>query len=371
MKLRQLIIAGIILLLLGLIYIPILKKETKEKPVATAEKIVYVPVLNSKNVQRTEKLEAYGQITPNLQLDVVFEVQGKLKAGNIQLKPGVSFKKGQILYSVDRIEQLYSIFSRRTAFASLITSILPDLNVDFSDEFKKWESFALSIYEGEELPPIPNFNSNKEKRFISSKNILSEYYGIKSQEARLDKYFYIAPFSGSVLNVYLEPGSMVSPGGRIATIVKTDDYEVSVPIQKEDIETFKKAKTINFTNPAGEFIGVGKLKRISELLNQSTQSVNAYFTIQLNKGYKIYQGDFVNLITETDVVKETVALPMAALQKNKVQYLNNDKIESRTIYISAKNEDTVYVSGLDDNMKVVLSPVINKIDSLMYKGVEK
>lgn len=371
MKLRQFVIAGVILLLLGLIYIPILKNEAKTKPVKPTEKVVYVPVLNAKNIQRTERLEAYGQITPNLQLDVVFEVQGKLNPGNKTLKPGVNFKKGDLLYSVERIEQLYSIFSRRTAFVSLITAILPDLNVDFSDQFEKWESFALSINESNELPKIPNFNSNKEKRFISSKNILSEYYAIKSQEARLDKYFYIAPFSGSVLNVYAEPGSLVSPGTRIATIVKTNDYEVTVPIQKEDIETFKNAKSLNFSNPAGAYIGVGKLKRISDLLNQSTQSVDAYFSIELNKGYTVYQGDFVNLITETDVTKETVALPMAAVLKNKVQYVNNNKIESKKVYLSGKNSDSVYVYGLEDNMKVVLSPVANIIDSLIYKGVEK
>ncbi|MGB0934110.1 MAG: efflux RND transporter periplasmic adaptor subunit [Lishizhenia sp.] len=371
MKLRQIIIASVILVILGLIYIPILKKEVKEKPIKSLEKIVYVPVITAKNKIRTEKLEAYGQITPNLQLDVIFEVQGRLKAGNKTLKPGVNFKKGEILYSVDRIEQLYSIFSRRTAFASLITSILPDLKIDFPIEFKKWETFSLAINETHNIPQIPAFKTEKEKRFISSKNILSEYYGIKSQEARLDKYYFIAPFSGSVLNIYSEPGAMVSPGARVATIVKTNDYEVAVPIQKDNIETFKNSKNIYFTNPEGTAIGEGKLKRISEFLNQSTQSVNAYFSIALNKGFKIYQGDFVNLITEADVVRETVALPMTAVQKNKIQYLKDNKIMSQTVFTSAKNEDSVYVSGLNDNIKVLLSPIENSIDSLIYQGIEK
>lgn len=371
MKTRHFIILGIILLLLGLIYIPILKKEKTPKKKPKTSKTIFVPVLNAKNKIRTEKLEAYGQIRPNLQLDVVFEVQGKLKKGLRTLKPGVSFRKGEILYSVERVEQLYSIFARRTAFQALITSILPDLELDFNSERKKWESFALNISEEKSLPKLPAFNSDKEKRFISSRNILSEYYAIKSQETRLDKYFYVAPFSGSIVTIFAEPGSMVNPGTRIASLIKTNDYEVKVPIQKKDITTFKNAKSLSFINPDGEKIGEGKLLRVAELINQSTQSIDAYFSISAVNGNKIYQGDFVNLITEADVKKKSVSLPMAAVQENKIQYLKENKVINQEINITGKKGDSVFISGIDDDTQIILSPINNVVDSLIYKGVEK
>ena len=108
--------------------------------------------------------------------------------------------------------------------------------------------------------------------------------GRKRLEERLRKYTYTAPFDGTVVEIYAEPGSIVNPGGRIAKIAKTGDFEVKVPINTNLLERYRKEGTATFTNAKGTIVGTGKIIRVSDVINQRTQSADVYYSIQPAKG---------------------------------------------------------------------------------------
>lgn len=371
MKKRQIVILISILVVLGLIYIPILfsDKEVEDKPAKAKDN--YIPVFAVKNEIHNQIISAYGQIVGNAQLNVSMQVQGEIDRKNRTLKPGTHFKKNEILIKVDRVEALYSLLSRRSAFINLISGILPDIYLDFPEEKNKWNNYLSKISATSALPELPKFNSQKEKLLVNGRNIPSEYYSIKSAEAQIEKFFYVAPFNGVIIESMIEPGSMVSPGAQLMTIAKTGDYEVKAPIDIRDLELFKKTEKIYFVNANKDTIGMGSLNRVGKTINQQTQSVDAYFSIKPMAKEEVIIGSFVNLDIRTPLFEKSILVPENAVYDNTVQILKDSTIYEKTIQTLGTKPDSIFIQGIEDNTKLVLEPYKTPGDSTKFIGITK
>lgn len=344
----------------------VLPKDKKK-----AATTLFVPVRNVKNAERKHAIVSYGQITPNREIIIAFEVQGKLEKGKETLKPGTSFHFGQILYKINPDESLYTLKARKASYANLIVTSLPDIEMDYPSERNKWVAFLNGVNDSGLLPDFPYLSSAKEKMFITSRNIITEYYNIKSLEERLAKYIYTAPFNGTVTEIFAEPGSIINPGVQVAKIAETGEYEIKVPIALTDLELFKEKSSAEFTDAHGNKIGTGKIIRISDVINRQTQSADVYYSIKPEKGVKIYNGLYVNVSINREVTRKSFTLPRAAVKTNKVQILDGEKIISQQIYIVGNKPDSVFVTGLNDGDKVILERVEDIEQKVKYKGIQR
>jgi hypothetical protein len=371
MKKRQIIILISILIVLGLIYIPILfsPKEVENKSSKTRDN--YIPIFMVHNMVHNQTISAYGQIVGNAQLNVSMQVQGEIDRDNRTLKPGTHFKKNEILIKVDRVEALYSLLSRRSGFINLISGILPDIYMDFPDEKVKWDAYLNKVSATSPLPELPKFNSQKEKLLVNGRNIPSEYYSIKSAETQIEKFFYVAPFSGVITESMIEPGSMVSPGAQLITIAKTGDYEVKAPIDIRDLELFKKTETIYFIDSKKDTVGEGSLNRVGKTINQQTQSVDAYFSIKPESNQEIIIGSFVNLEIQAPLFEKSILVPENAVYDNTLQILRDSILYEKTIETIGTKPDSIFIKGIEDNTQLVLEPYKTPNDSTKFIGITK
>jgi len=373
MKRSQLILLGIFVVISGLIYMALSSnKKDVVKELKPEEKNVYVPIREVHNSPRTVSVESYGQVNPNAEINISFEVQGKLIKGAVTMKPGIKFRKGQLLYRLNNADALYNLKARKSALTTIIVAALPDIELDFPNERDKWVKFLNGLNpDANSLPPFPATNSEKESLFIVGRNILTEYYTLKSMEEQLKKYSYYAPFSGTVLSVNAEPGAIASPGMMIARIAKTGDYEVKIPIALEDLDKFKQQNSATFKNSSGEIVGTGKIIRISDVVNQQTQSADVYYSIQPTKGKQIYNSMFLTVTIPIKETKNVMTIPRAALQNGKVMLLEDEKLIHREVLQVGEIPDSVFVTGLNDKEKLVLEPV-EKIESdKKYLGIKR
>ncbi|XOV67276.1 MAG: efflux RND transporter periplasmic adaptor subunit [Fluviicola sp.] len=372
MKRSQIILLSIFLVIAGLMYIPILMNAKEyEKKTTQENKTVYVPTAVVQNQKHNVPLTSYGQVLPNTELMVSFEVQGKLMQGDKRLKPGASFRKGELLYKIDPTESLLTIKSRKMALSGVINQNLPDIALDFPGQVKKWEDFIYILVKDPIIPELPKDISKKEFNFWSSRNVLTEYYNIASQEERLKKFYYRAPFSGTVTEIFSEPGSIVNPGVQIAKIARTGEFELKVPVSLEDLDKYKEQKTARFTDPEGELMATGSILRISEVVNQRTQSADVYYSVKPEEGKRIYNGLYLNV--EIDYVSDElrVALPRPAVNDGKVLVLKENKLSYVDVKTKSRKPDTVYVTGLQDGMEVVMEQVGAPGEDIIYKSVER
>ena len=372
MKRNQIIILGSLLVIFGIIFFVI---SSKKKPAESAKKeeatTIYVPVRKVKNEEKELQIISYGQVTPMSEIDVAVEVQGKLEKGNVLMKPGVNFRKGQVLYRVNNDEAFYSLSARKTQLSNLVVSALPDIELDYPSELNKWLNFNESIQASKRLPNLPKVNSTKEKMFMTSKGVLAEYYTIRSQESRMEKYVYIAPFSGTVIETYAEPGAIANPGTRIARIAKTNDFEIKVPITIENIANYQKEGSVVFKNSDGLMVGTGRINRVSDVINQQTQSIDVYYNIKPVSGHKVYSGLFLNASINQKSISESITVPRMAVTNDKVNILEKGKVITKSISIVGTKPDSVYISGLSDGQQVILDKIEVDKKGKTFKGITR
>lgn len=369
MKTRQIIILILFLGLLALIYFPILnKKEVSEDDTKKLEQN-YIPIYEAQNRPQVEQLESYGKILGISQFDVTMKVQGEIDRDNRLLKAGMTFKKNEILVKIDRTEALYNLLSRRSQFINLVAGVIPDISIDLPAEEKKWKNYLSKVSPTASLPELPIIRNEREKLLINGKNITAEYYGIKSAESQIEEYFYVAPFNGVIVESFVEPGSMISPGAKLFTIVKNDNYEVKAPINIEDIESYKSAQKVYYTSASGDTLGKGKLLRTSPSINTQTQSVDAYFSLQASD--QPIMGSFVNVNIISKVKDKSVVLPEIASQNGFVQVLKDSMVLRKKVNILGTKTDSIFVEGISNGEMVILMPVENPSDSAKYVGIKR
>ena len=137
---------------------------------------------------------------------------------------------------------------------------------------KSGNLFFQSLSVDEKLPELPEINTDKEKIYLASQGVLSEYYIIRQQELNMSKYKIYAPFNGSFKSVNREPGAVAGLGSELAAIVRTDVLEVNVPVMPEDARKINVGDQVVLSKNG--IVEKGKVIRVSDLVDESTQSVN-------------------------------------------------------------------------------------------------
>jgi len=375
MKLRHIIIIGVFIL----VNVSVLMtlnfgggRPTEEK---TEEKKVFVPVLKAQQVTNKREqfaLESYGTVSSYYSLDVASEVQGKIIA-NKDLKAGVSYRKGELIFKIDDTEARLNLRSRKSAFINVLANMLPDIKVDFPDEFNKWENYVGSIKLNESLPTLPSWSSNKEKIFLSTRNVLTEYFTIKSSEEQLKKFAVYAPFSGTITQAYVSDNAIVNPGTRVLTLVQTGNFELAVSVPVAQLGQINVGSECEILSTDGIFKGVGKVVRISEVINKTTQAVDVFIKPTAKEGDKFIEGEYVKVKISEIGEYEGVRLPDAALMDQSVYvYSKSDStLQSKEVQVLNKNENGYFVAGLKNNDIVITQEVLGVTDSSKYDVLVK
>lgn len=367
MKLRHIIIIvlfiGINLIIITALRMGMSKAEPEK------EKVEIIPHLEALKVINNEEnllVSGYGTLSSFNTVDLAAEVQGKLYAGK-NLKPGITFKKGDLLFRIDDTEARYNLRARKSAFINMVANILPDIKVDFSSEFNKWNDYLSSIKLNESLPTLPSWNSEKEKIFLSTRNVLSEYFTLKSLEEQIKKYQVYAPFSGTITEVMTNDYSYVNPGTKIIRIVETGNYEIPVSVPVSQLHLVSNGTKCTIYSTDGNERGKGRVVRVSEVINKTTQSVTVY--VKPDKAERKYiEGEYLLVKIDAEISQKGIRIPLSAIKDGEVFiYSQKDSVLfKKPIVVLNENEEGAFVSGLNSNEIVIIQEVLNYTDSTKY-----
>ena len=129
---------------------------------------------------------------------------------------------------------------------ALISSTLPDIKLDFNNEYNKWNHFFNALDLKNNLVEFPKINSSKEKNFIVSRSILAEYLSIKSDEEKLSKYTVSAPFDGIITKSYSDVGGNVNPGSPVVDFIRDDKMEIELTVNTSEITFINIGDSVSF-----------------------------------------------------------------------------------------------------------------------------
>lgn len=305
-------------------------------------------------------ITATGRLSSQHAVDLSAEVSGLVLKGNVTLKEGATFKKGDLLVRIFDEEARSNLKASKSRFLNGIAGILPDMKIDFPESYTTWSDFFNSINISKPLPNLPQMDSDKEKVFLASRNILSDYYTIQSAEIRLEKYKIYAPFNGTFTNVMMEVGSVANPGSRIATMIKTDKLELKVPVKIDDIYWINVGDNVKASTKDGLYTWNGKVIRKSDYVDPNSQSITVFVALEPTKLKPLYQGQYLKAVFAEQNLDESMEIPRNAIFNKDIVYtIEEGKLKKQRVNILKTNETTVLFSGLKSGTLVVVEPLVN------------
>lgn len=345
-----------------------MKKLPPERPKAISSNFVKVNEVDYRELDT--EVVAYGRITSSQPLSLIAEVGGRLFKGQVLLKPGVNFRKGQLLCRINDAETRLTLQSRKSEFLNLIASSLPDLKIDFKEDYPAWQEYFENIEIDKPLKELPEISSNKIKTFLATKNILRDYYTIKSGEENLRKYYIYAPYDGSIATVNLETGTVVSPGTTIATIIRTDQLEVEIPMEVDNIKWVKEGRIVEVTSEDGSQSWSGEVTRIADYVDPSSQSINVYVRVDAGPDSGLYDGLYLRAIIPGSRLESAMEIPRRVLvNEDEVFVVDKGVLKTRKVNVQKINQDQVLISpveanGLNEGDSLVVEAPSNAIENM-------
>ncbi|MFK7933551.1 MAG: efflux RND transporter periplasmic adaptor subunit, partial [Saprospiraceae bacterium] len=214
------------------------KKAPPRKPKISAPiPPVKTMVVNNENVSTT--LNIQGELVAFEKVDLFTEVTGVLEETSKPFKKGTYFPKGSLLLSIDDEEARLSILSQKSNLMNAITQMMPDLKIDYPASFQNWQTYLQNFDVKQTLKAFPQPVNDQEKYFVASRNLQTQFYNIKSAEARLNKYKIYSPFSGVLLEGSLNIGTLVRANQQLGTLMNTGNYELEATIALGDLKFIK------------------------------------------------------------------------------------------------------------------------------------
>jgi len=375
MKLRQVIISGSGVVLLGVsLYMSGILAKMKEPPKKTIQVPAKKYVKTSEVIYTDVRTEiiAFGRVRTAQTLDMIAEVSGKMQEGSVKLKEGQSFSKGTLLFRIDDEEARLTLQSQKSNFLKDIATILPDLKIDYSDNYDAWEKYFNSIQIDRSLPELPGYKTVKEKTFIATRNIFTNYYTIKSQESRLKKYRFYAPFDGNIYSINFQSGSYVNPGNNIGRLIRSGQLELKVDVEVDDISWIELGTESRIYGEDGSE-WVAKVIRIGEFVNQNTQSIDVFLSIQGKNTQPLFDGQFLRAVIPSKTIPGSMIIPRNILfNGDEVFVVEDTLLKLKEVNVHKINEETVVFSGLEEGAQLVSEPIVNAYNGMtVFKLEEK
>lgn len=368
MKKRQLIILSSLFIIVVIIITALStggnnddkKKEHKTKDVK------YVKTRPAIITNHSLVIKANGRVGSSRNVVLISEAQGKLLPGEVHLKPGSSFRQGQLLCRIDDTEASLKMQARKSGYLTMLATAIPDLKIDYPESFKIWEAFFEGIEVNEKLPDLPETKTVKEKTYLASRNILGEYYSIKADEEMISKYHVYAPFDGNLVDVFTEFGTVVNPGSQIARIIQTGNLEVEVPVQVEVASFLHVGDKVKISSQGKAIKYDGQIIRMGRYVNPNTQSLDVFVSIDANAADRMYDGMYVELEVIADTIEDVIKVPRKALiGKSEVYVVKDTLLIRRQIELRTKDETNAYISGLENGEHIVVEALSNPVDSMV------
>ena len=329
------------LLMLGLMS---LRKETPRKNPEIRAKIVETKVVDLKPVQST--ITAYGRVTSTQPIQLYSEVTGIMEKGDVPFKPAQSFSRGDLLLKIDDRQAVLNLNSAKSDLLNALANVLPEIKLDFPDEYRVWEDYFNSCEFNQKTQEIPETDNQRIKLFLSRYNVYSLYFKVRNLEITLDKHYIYAPFDGSIVSAAMRVGSTVRTNSLLGEIINLEQLEVELQVSVEDIAWLDRNQPVTFTST--EFPGhwTGKILRIGSDIDDQTQTVKVYAGLDDSRQASLLNGVFLEATIPGEVIDQAVTVPRKALYDEKYVYTIVDgKLERREIVILRHEVNSVIADG--------------------------
>ena len=368
---RKLILLGIgIIIIVSAIfgaYIIIENNKKVQPKVDKVIKTVFVKTAINKTIPIT--IPTNGSLIAKNRLELYAEVQGVFQYTAHDFKEGQTYKKGETLISINSSEYYASVQSAKSNLYNLITSIIPDLRLDFPDYFPVWENYLKNFNMDKAVAPLPQMTDEKVNYFITGRGILSSYYNVKNLEQRLSKYSISAPFSGVLTEALVTKGTLIRPGQKLGEFIDTSVYELELSIGKTFSDFLKIGESVELNALEGNNTYIGHVTRINGKIDQETQTIKVFVEV---KDDNLKEGMYLEAQLEAKDEPNAIKISRKLLVNNSEIFILRDSIldviKVRPVYFTP-NE--VVIKDVPDNTQILSRSLPGAYSGMLVKAIKE
>jgi len=370
-----LIIAAGFLIMLGLMS---LRTDPPKKRPEVTTKIVETEIVSLHPV--ASKVTAYGRVVSSQPIEMIAEVTGTIQKGDIPFKASQKFSKGDLILKIDDRQINMSINSAKSDLLTALATVLPEIKIDFPDQYEVWQNYFNNCEFDKEIAPLPKAANEKIKLYLSRFNVYKLFYNVRDLEIRHEKHFFYAPFDGSIVSIALNAGSTARTGSLLSNIINLEKLEVSIPVESRNVGWIDNNQPVVLTSSelAGEW--TGHISRIGSDIDKLTQTIEVVIALDDSQSSHLFNGIFLNANIPGKKIENSFAIPPKAVYEDSYVYLIiNGKIEQRNITLARRETDQAIISdGLKNGDTVVVEimqgvspgmPATSKISQTENRGM--
>ncbi len=304
-----------------------------------------------KNSNSSIKIITSGQLVAKNRLNLFSEVQGIFETGGKEFKPGVYYQKGELLMKINSDEHYAILQAQKSTLFNQIISIMPDLRLDYPESFPQWDDYVREFDLETSVKPLPEPVNEREKLFVSGRNLHTTYYNVQNLQRRLEKYNIYAPYSGMITEALVQPGTLVRPGQALGEFINQGVYELEAAVNIEFMDILRVGKTVVLQNTRHTQTYSGKVIRINGKVDQATQTITVF--IQVND-QQLKEGMYLEAELEAKEEEETYEISRKILLDNdKVFIVKENALHLVSVVPVYYTERTVIVRGLEDGTQLM------------------
>ncbi len=359
------IVIGIILIAGGLYFSGVIagsKKNRRPRPDKVV-KTVFVDTITNGTVPIV--IPANGNLKAKRRVELFSEVQGVFKSGSKLFRTGQEYVQGQTLIRIDSDEYYASVQSAKSNLYNLLTSIMPDLRLDYPDIFQKWQQYLNSFDLQQSTPKIPEMGTEKERFFISGRGILSSYYNVKNLEQRLAKYNIRAPFKGVLTDALVTEGTLIRVGQKLGEYINVGVYELEVSVSKTYGDFLKVGKEVVLSNLNKTKEYNGKVTRVNGRVDQNSQTITVFIEVS---GEDLKEGQYLEANLEAKEENEAIEIDRSLLLENNQIFVVRDSvldvISVNPVYFTDKR---VVIKNVPNNEVIVSKALAGAYAGMLVK----
>jgi len=364
---RKLILSilGVVLIVMSF-YVANIIIQSKTTPTPRPVKVVKTVFVDT--VQNTSVpivVPANGNLVAKNRVELYSEVQGVFRRGSRLFKPGQQYRQGELIIGIDASEYRASVQSAKSNLYNLITSIMPDVRLDYPEVSEKWQQYLNNFDLNQPTPELPELASEKERYFISGRGILTSYYNVKNMEERLSKYNIRAPFGGVLTEALVTEGTLIRSGQKLGEYIDTGVYELEVAVSKTYSDLLRVGENVELVNLERTSTYTGTVTRINARVDQNSQTITAFIEV---KDPSLKEGMYLE--ANLQAKEEPLAIEIdrgLLLEGDRIFVVRDtilDLIDVKPVYFTDKS---VVLKDVPDGITIVSRPVVGAYAGMLVK----
>lgn len=367
---RRLSIVGAVIVIFAAIggqnYLASKKKDAPRKEVTINIKQAETMPAQLASISTT--LDVEGQLSAFDKVEIYSEIGGMVESSGRTFKVGTYFPKGSALLQIDDSEARLALLAQKSTLLNAIAQAMPDLKIDYAESFPAWEAYLNAFDVEQPIQALPAPKTDQEKRFIATRNLYTQYYNIKSQEERLDKYTLHAPFGGVLTAADVQVGTVIRTGQKLGELMANGNYELVATVPLSDLNYLKNGSEVTLSSEDIEGTWQGRVKRISDQIDPGSQTVQVFISVN---GKDLREGMYMRGEVASRQVEDAMRIPRDLLVDQKGVYVVQDSLlQLRSVNVIKMEAETVIVTGLSGQEQLLANPLPGAFDGMRVAPIK-